>query len=624
MFHRTDFKKLELYGNGKKNTKVFKVLHIKSSKIYVLKEVEAKTLEKLNEYKQEAVQLSRVQNHPNILKTFGYYFYETTHHTYKLGMISEAINNDNNLEIIYRKREYAHLYWTEPQILSMIYSTIDAFAYLEHLGICHRDIKPTNLFLLDNYQIKVIDFGESKEFVNEEDEDQRSTMATIRGTPQYLSPILWEAHHITQARQIEHNMFKSDVFSAGLVLFQMCAMKDVGGFNQKTRDFNGEKLIGNGLKYISKRYSNIVVSIIGKMLEFKEENRPNFIELGRMILNDNNWIPRVDLSIIDILNGKNNNNNNSNLNNNNNNKDNNNINEPTDSQKSYYFKQYINQSKIHFNLNKIVYWFEYGGNMIAKHYIEKNDRISKWKLIAKYKGTFPFHCQILYISEQYGYYILGGTDNNNTFQYINGQIYKKNSMNIERSFMSCVYVPNLNSILAIGGYDCGEKNQLSNIECYDISNDVWQISIYNDLKIPRSQANSILFNEKNIFVFGGYNKLYGTLNSIERINLENKKCELIELKLPIPLRRFCSLKVMENKILLLGGITRLNKENDNTFIMDVEKGNINKFGNLEKGGIIEMEPVLDEIGSIHLFIENKYGTAPPEHIIYNYLDFSIK
>ena len=403
----------------------------------------------------------------------------------------------------------------------------------------------------------------------------------------------------------------------------MCAMKDVGGFNQKTRDFNGEKLIGNGLKYISKRYSNIVVSIIGKMLEFKEENRPNFIELGRMILNDNNWIPRVDLSIIDIMNGKINNNNNSNLNNNNN-KDNNNINEPTDSQKSYYFKQYINQSKIHFNLNKIVYWFEYGGNMIAKHYIEKNDRISKWKLIAKYKGTFPFHCQILYISEQYGYYILGGTDNNNTFQYINGQIYKKSSMNIERSFMSCVYVPNLNSILAIGGYDCGEKNQLSNIECYDISNDVWQISIYNDLKIPRSQANSILFNEKNIFVFGGYNKLYGTLNSIERINLENKKCELIELKLPIPLRRFCSLKVMENKILLLGGITRLNKENDNTFIMDVEKGNINKFGNLEKGGIIEMEPVLDEIGSIHLFIENKYGTAPPEHIIYNYLDFSIK
>ncbi len=81
---------------------------------------------------------------------------------------------------------------------------------------------------------------------------------------------------------------------------------------------------------------------------------------------------------------------------------------------------------------------------------------------------------------------------------------------------------------------------------------------------------------------------------------------------------------MENKYLLIRGNIKINKENENTFIMDVEKGNINKFGNLEKGGIIEMEPVLDEIGSIHLFIENKYGTAPPEHIIYNYLDFSIK
>ena len=41
MFRRTDFKKLELFGNGKKNTRVFKVKHIKTGKIYVLKEVEA-------------------------------------------------------------------------------------------------------------------------------------------------------------------------------------------------------------------------------------------------------------------------------------------------------------------------------------------------------------------------------------------------------------------------------------------------------------------------------------------------------------------------------------------------------------------------------------------------------
>ena len=104
MFRRTDFKKLELFGNGKKNTRVFKVKHIKTGKIYVLKEVEAQSLDKLNEYKEEAVQLSKVQNHPNVLQCFGYYFYETPHNTYKLGIISESINRELNLELIYRKR----------------------------------------------------------------------------------------------------------------------------------------------------------------------------------------------------------------------------------------------------------------------------------------------------------------------------------------------------------------------------------------------------------------------------------------------------------------------------------------------------------------------------------------
>ena len=36
---------------GKKNTKIYKAEHLPSGKIYAIKEVEAKTLDKLNEYK---------------------------------------------------------------------------------------------------------------------------------------------------------------------------------------------------------------------------------------------------------------------------------------------------------------------------------------------------------------------------------------------------------------------------------------------------------------------------------------------------------------------------------------------------------------------------------------------
>ena len=629
MFRRTDFKKLELLGGGKKNTKVFKVKHIKTQKQYVLKEVEARNLDKLNEYKEEAVQLSRVQNHPNILQFYGYYFYETPHNTFKLGIISELITNDSNLELIYRKREKSRIFWTEPQLLQMIYSMIDAFSYLEYIGICHRDIKPTNLFLMDNYQIKVIDFGESKESFDEEDEDH-TTMATIRGTPQYLSPILWEAHVITQAKQVEHNMFKSDVFSAGLVLFQMAAMMDVSGFNQKTSNVDGEKLIREGLRMISKRYSNNIIEILGKMLQFNEDKRPNFIELGKFIAG-NDFVPRTDKSIMQYIrervNREQNQNQIQNVNNNkSNNQNNNNINnnKENDEQKEFYFSQYIKKHNLKFNMRKIAYWFEYGGNMIAKHQIIKNDNNSKWKLIAKYKGNFPYHCITLYTNEQFGIYIIGGTDNNNTYQFLNGQIYRKNSMNIERSFMSCLFIPHLNSILSIGGYDYTDKNQLSSIESYDIINDTWSMSAYQDLKVPRSQANVLLYNNSNIFIFGGYNKNFGTLNSIERLDLENKKCDLLELKLPIPLRRFASMKITDHKILIMGGITRLCKESDSTFIVDIENDKIMKYSSLPKGGIVEQEIFLDEIGGVHLFFENNYGTAPPEHVIFNYLDFNQK
>ena len=56
------------------------------------------------------------------------------------------------------------MFWNEEQLLLMMYSLIDACAYLESVGVCHRDIKPTNLFLLQDGTIKLIDFGESKEY----------------------------------------------------------------------------------------------------------------------------------------------------------------------------------------------------------------------------------------------------------------------------------------------------------------------------------------------------------------------------------------------------------------------------------------------------------------------------
>ena len=54
---------------------------------------------------------------------------------------------------------------------------------MQSVGMCHRDLKPANLFLLPNGEIKVIDFGESKDLFTDDDAGGNPATATIRGTP---------------------------------------------------------------------------------------------------------------------------------------------------------------------------------------------------------------------------------------------------------------------------------------------------------------------------------------------------------------------------------------------------------------------------------------------------------
>ena len=641
MFRRSDFRKLELFGGGKKNTKVFKVEYIATGQIFALKEVEAKNLDKLNEYKEEAVQLSKAQHHPNVMQSYGYYFYETSHNSYKLGIISEYIHRNLNLEVVYRIREKQHLYWSEDKLLKIAYNLIDTFAYLEHIGICHRDIKPTNLFLLEDYQIKVIDFGESIE--NYDDEDEENQMATIRGTPQYLSPILWEAHVILKAKEAEHNMFKSDVFSAGLVLYQLAAMKDVGGFNQKTPQCDGEVLIKEGLKQLSKSYSNKLVEIIRRMLIFNEEDRPTFEQLGIFIAGED-YVPRVDRTIIDqiedfkkkkieekILNDK--------------------ITEKEleyererDEEKKKKFISYVNNHKIPIMTKDKTFWFEYGGKGCAQFNFKsknkkkeesenlsgkennsannkekeekekkENKEENKWKnKNVKTDIVYPMHFILAYVDETYGYFLIGGTDNGNCFQFKDGTITPKANMNIQRSFMSVISYDQL--IFAIGGYDFAEKNQTGSIEIYEVQTNEWKTGILKDLRVPRSQAGALLMNSTSIYVFGGYSKSLGTLNSIEHISIETKENKLIELTLPIPLRRFGLFPISENKAILLGGESKNSQKIDKTFIVDLNEQKVKEGITLSRGGVLEHEIIFEDNGKVHLFFENNYGTAPPEHL----------
>ena len=133
--------------------------------------------------------------------------------------------------------------------------------------------------------IKVIDFGESKDLFKPEEDGGNATTATIRGTPQYLSPILWKAHVVDgNSRFAKHNIYKSDVFSVGLLFYQLAVMEDVTWFNQKSQEYDGEKLVAAGIARLRERFAGHICDALHHMLQFYEKNRPSCVELHKIML----------------------------------------------------------------------------------------------------------------------------------------------------------------------------------------------------------------------------------------------------------------------------------------------------------------------------------------------------
>ncbi|KAA6396235.1 MAG: putative kinase domain protein [Streblomastix strix] len=133
-------------------------------------------------------------------------------------------------------------------VLSQLVITIN---YLHSIRILHKDLKPENVFLAENKEIRLGDFGISKII-----DPSVSVANTLKGTPEYIPPeLLVEQSY----RAI------SDVWGIGVILYELLARKKP--FQGSSQDIIFQSIVNqNPPPLRADKYSQILRDVVNNML----------------------------------------------------------------------------------------------------------------------------------------------------------------------------------------------------------------------------------------------------------------------------------------------------------------------------------------------------------------------
>lgn len=157
----------------------------------------------LERFQREARSVASL-NHPNIVTLYSVEETEGLHF-----LVMELIEGETLAEILSAGR------LPLPRLLSITIPLLEALEAAHACGVIHRDLKPQNVMVRRDGQVKILDFGLARQHPQEdlaEPEAELTRSGQVVGTTPYMSPEQIAGH------PLDH---RSDLFSLGVMLYEM-------------------------------------------------------------------------------------------------------------------------------------------------------------------------------------------------------------------------------------------------------------------------------------------------------------------------------------------------------------------------------------------------------------------
>lgn len=206
-----------------------------------------------------AAKLLSSLKHPNIVEIIDY------DDTEKYAMIMEYLEGP-----MYREHINKNYVATQPlQFVPLFLQLLDAVGFIHAKGVVHRDIKPTNVIVLQDsnnqYRAKLLDFDIAKDLNYE----HTSTLTNQQmGTLTYMSP-----EQVVSSKNID---IRSDIYSLGVVFFYVLSGKPAYSSQADSQFQLMEKIVKEplpDLKTINPNIPNWAIEVLKKATAKEAKDR---------------------------------------------------------------------------------------------------------------------------------------------------------------------------------------------------------------------------------------------------------------------------------------------------------------------------------------------------------------